>query len=110
MRRSAADTLGLLEYEKRVTKDGVIVLVKGSGDKEKSQTLEVDTDLEKARKGASKLRNFDREVNSLLKLVREKRKAYVMTGHGEMNDPDSVPPEIATCRSAIVRALRRACR
>ena len=80
----------------KVTKDGVIVLVKGSGDKEKSQTLEVDTVLEKARKGASKLRNFDREVNSLLlKLVREKRKAYVMTGHGEMNDPDSVPPEIA---------------
>jgi len=80
----------------KVTKDGVIVLAKGSGDKEKSQTIEVDTDLEKARKGASKLRNFDREVNTLLmKLVREKRKAYVMTGHGEVTDPDSVPPELA---------------
>jgi hypothetical protein len=79
----------------KVTKDGVIVIVKGSGDKEKSQTIEVDTDLEKARKGASKLRNFDREVNSqLMKLVREKRKAYVMTGHGEMTDPDSIPPEL----------------
>jgi hypothetical protein len=79
----------------KVTKDGVIVLVKGTGDKEKSQTLEVDTDIEKARKGASKLRNFDREVNTvLMKLVREKRKAYVMTGHGELNDPDSVPPEL----------------
>jgi hypothetical protein len=79
----------------KVTKDGVIVLVKGTGDKEKSQTIEVDTDIEKARKGASKLRNFDREVNTLLmKLVREKRKAYVMTGHGEITDPDSVPPEL----------------
>jgi hypothetical protein len=76
----------------KVTKDGVIVLAKGSGDKEKSGTIEVDTDLEKARKGASKLRNFDREVNTqLMKLVREKRKAYVMTGHGEITDPDSVP-------------------
>jgi hypothetical protein len=79
----------------KVTKDGVIVLVKGTGDKEKSQTIEVDTDIEKARKGASKLRNFDREVNTLLmKLVRDKRKAYVMTGHGEITDPDSVPPEL----------------
>jgi hypothetical protein len=78
----------------KVTKDGVIVIVKGSGDKEKSQTVEVDTEIEKARKG-SKLRNFDREVNTLLlKLVREKRKAYVMTGHGEITDPDSVPPEL----------------
>jgi len=79
----------------KVTKDGVIVLVKGTGDKEKSQTIELDTDIEKARKGASKLRNLDREVNTILmKLVREKRKAYVMTGHGEITSPDSVPPEL----------------
>jgi hypothetical protein len=79
-----------------VTKDGVIVLVKGTGDKEKSQTIEVDTDIAKARTGGGgKLRNFDREVNTvLMKLVREKRKAYVMTGHGEITDPDSVPPEL----------------
>lgn len=79
----------------KVSKDGVIVLVKGTGDKEKSQTIELETDIEKARKGASKLRNFDREVNSvLLKLVREKRKAYVLTGHGEITNPDSVPPQL----------------
>jgi hypothetical protein len=79
----------------KVTKDGVIVLVKGTGDKEKSGNIEVDTDLDKARKGASKLRNFDREVNTqLMKIVREKRKAYVMTGHGEITDPDSVPSEM----------------
>ena len=79
----------------KVTKDGVIVLVKGTGDKEKSQNIDVDTDIDKARKGSSKLRNFDREVNSvLMKLVRERRKAYVMTGHGEITDPESVPPEL----------------
>jgi hypothetical protein len=79
----------------KVTKDGVIVLVRGTGDKEKSQTIDVDTDIKKARTGASKLRNFDREVNTvLMKLVREKRKAYVMTGHGEITDPESIPPEL----------------
>jgi hypothetical protein len=72
----------------------MIVLVKGSGDAEKSQTIELDTDMDKARRG-SKLRNFDREVNTvLMKLVREKRKAYVMTGHGEITDPESIPPEL----------------
>lgn len=79
----------------KVTKDGVIVLVRGTGDKEKSQTIELDTEIEKARKGAGKLRNLDREVNSvLMKLVRDKRKAYVMTGHGEVNDPESVPVDL----------------
>jgi hypothetical protein len=79
----------------KVTKDGTIVLVRGKDDKEKSQSMDIDTDIEKARKGAGKLRNLDREVNTLLlKIVREKRKAYVMTGHGEMNDPDSVPPDL----------------
>lgn len=78
----------------KVTKDGMIVLVKGTGDAEKSQTIELDTDMDKARRG-SKLRNFDREVNTvLMKLVREKRKAYVMTGHGEITDPESIPPEL----------------
>jgi hypothetical protein len=79
----------------RVTKDGTIVFVRGTGDKEKSQNMEVDTDLSRARTSTGKLRNLDREVNSLLlKLVREKRKAYVMVGHGEINDPDSMPSEL----------------
>lgn len=78
----------------RVTKDGMIVFVRGTGDKEKWQTLEIDTDLARARTSTGKLRNLDREVNSLLlKLVRDKRKAYVMVGHGEINDPDSIPPD-----------------
>lgn len=85
----------------KVTKDGTIVLSRGKEDEatpekeEKFFTIEVDTDLEKARKGQSKLRNLDREVNSqLMKIIREKRKAYLVVGHGELNDPDSVPPDM----------------
>jgi hypothetical protein len=80
----------------KVTKDGMIVLVKGTGDKEKSATIELDTDIAKLRQaGNSKLRTFDREVNTqLLKLVREKRKAYLTINHGEASDPESIPSSI----------------
>jgi hypothetical protein len=102
---SATDKIQIEEHDRlvdaelagkyKVTKDGMIVLVRGQGDKEKSGTIEVETDLEKARKGAGKLRNFDKEVNAqLMKLVREKRKAYVIEGHGEMMDYNSVPPDM----------------
>jgi hypothetical protein len=78
----------------KITKDGTIVFVRGTGDKEKSHTLDVDTDIAKARTPASKLRNLDREVNTiLLKLMRDKRKAYLLVGHGEITDPDSIPAE-----------------
>ncbi len=79
----------------KVTKDGVIVLARGKDDKEKHFTIELtELDIDKARRG-SKLRTFDRDVNStLMKLMRDKRKAYVMVGHGEMNDPDSIPSEL----------------
>jgi len=74
-----------------VTKDGVVVMVRG----DKNEKLELDTDMERARRGKSKLRNLDREVNGkLLKLVREKRRAYFTVGHGEMTDPDSLDPSL----------------
>ena len=74
---------------------GQVVLVRGTGDKEKFESFDVEVDLDKERKTNSKLRNLDREVNkALLKLVREKRKAYLMTGHGEMNDAESIPPDL----------------
>lgn len=79
----------------KVVKDGTVVLLRGTGDKEKSQTLDIDPDITRARTSTSKLRNLDREVNSaLLKVLRDKRKAYLLVGHGEINDPDSVPAEI----------------
>ncbi len=109
----------------KVSKDGVIVLVrtkpaseppadptKAAEPDEKSQTLDIDTELEKARKGAGKLRNLDREVNAaLMKLVRDKRKAYVMTGHGEINDPDSLSPalreQLPEARTTMIKSILR---
>ncbi|HLL21313.1 MAG TPA: Gldg family protein, partial [Kofleriaceae bacterium] len=85
----------------KVQKDGVIVLARGQGEAEKFFAIEVDTELEKARKGAGKLRNLDREVNSqLMKLVRDKRKAYLVKGHGEITDPESVPADLKGGRIA----------
>ena len=78
----------------KVVKDGTIVLVRGAGDKEKSQVIDIDTDLTRARQSTGKLRNLDREVNAALgKVLRDKRKVYLLVGHGEVNDPDSIPAE-----------------
>ena len=85
-----------------ITKHGTVLIVKGSDlmlddpdtkKKAQSEKIEFGTDLEKERRSkTSKLRNLDREVNTaLLKLSREKRKAYITVGHGELNDYDSVP-------------------
>jgi hypothetical protein len=79
----------------KVVKDGTVVLLRGEGDKEKSQTIDIDPDISRARTSTSKLRNLDREVNStLLKVLRDKRRAYLLVGHGEFNDPESVPAEL----------------
>jgi hypothetical protein len=83
-----------------VSKDGVIMIAKGdlalddADPKAKAQVekIDIDPNIDQARRGKSnKLRTLDREVNAaLMKLVREKRKAYVTVGHGEINDYDSV--------------------
>jgi hypothetical protein len=90
-----ADTSLATKY--KVGKDGVVVIAKGTADKEKNYTIELDTDYEKMRRATgagAKLRNFDKEVNSILmKLVREKRKAYLTVGHGEYTDPSSIPED-----------------
>ena len=79
----------------KVVKDGTVVLLRGTGDKEKSQIIDIDPEISKARTSTSKLRNLDREVNTALtKLMRDKRKAYLMVGHGEINDPETVPGEL----------------
>jgi hypothetical protein len=104
---SASDKIQIEEHDRlgeetlaqkyKVSKDGTILMIRGTGDKEKTSTIEVDTDIEKARRATStnKLRNFDREVNKELRtLVSDKRKAYVTNGHGELTDPDTVPAEL----------------
>lgn len=91
----------------RVNKDGVVVLIRG----DKSETLELDVDFKRARaafRTNATLRNLDREVNTrLLKLVRERRKAYLTIGHGEINDPStidrSVPFEVPPRQVQVFR-------
>jgi hypothetical protein len=82
----------------KVGKDGVVVIARGEGDKEKHYTIELETDYEKARRATgsnAKLRNFDKEVNQILmKLVRDKRKAYLTVGHGEFTHGESLPGEM----------------
>ncbi|MEZ4400138.1 MAG: Gldg family protein [Kofleriaceae bacterium] len=84
-----------LAQKYQVQRDGTVVLVRAgddAGSAEKSGKFEVDTDYDKARRQTGKLRVLDQTVNTeLLKLVREKRKAYLTVGHAEINDPDSLP-------------------
>jgi len=108
----------------QVQKDGTVVLVRGdvtppatdaaipavAGAGEKSGKFDLDTDFDKARRQTGKLRVLDQTVNSeLLKLVREKRKAYLTTGHGEINDPDSLPPTMRgrypDAKSVVVKTI-----
>jgi hypothetical protein len=88
-----------------VSKHGVILITKGDlflddpDPKKKAPNERIDfveLDIEKVRRGKNnKLKNLDRDVNTaLLKLAREKRKAYLTVGHGEINDYDSVPSEL----------------
>lgn len=87
-----------------VSKHGVILLAKGDlaiddpdpAKKAKNEKIEVDIDLDKARRGkTSKLRTLDREVNAaLLKLTQERHKVYLTVGHGELNDYESVAPDV----------------
>ena len=83
--------------QKDPDKNGVIVIVRGEGPDEKSQTLELETNFENARRATNtkNLRTLDREVNTiLLKLVRERRKVYLTVGHGELNDRETLPADM----------------
>lgn len=72
---------GELAKKYRVSRDGVVVLVKG----EQSELITLDPELKNAR---NKLRTFDEEVQkAFLKVARGSRVAYLTTGHGELNDP-----------------------
>ncbi|HPH66059.1 MAG TPA: Gldg family protein [Kofleriaceae bacterium] len=88
----------------KVSKDGVAVIVRG----DKSEIVDVGTDMERERRSTGKLRNLDRDVNAaLLKVLRDKRKAYITVGHGELNDRGSLAPmlkdKIPERQSTIVR-------
>ncbi len=79
----------------QVQKDGTVVLIRGADKDEKTAKFDLDTDFEKARRQTGKLRILDQTVNTeLLKLLRDKRKVYLTVGHGEVNDPESLPAHL----------------
>ncbi len=104
----------------KVTKDGTVVLVRGEGEDAKSEKIELDTDIEKARRPVKTaattrptLRNLDAAVNAaLMKLVRDKRRAYLTVGHGELNDPDSLDStmrdKLPDARATVIKAILQA--
>jgi hypothetical protein len=77
-----------LALEHRVRTDGTVVFV--HGDKWESVQLTVDPEKAQRLSARMELRDFDRQVNTaLLKVVRARRKAYMVAGHGELNDENS---------------------
>ena len=46
-------------------------------------------------------------MNRLLKLVRDKRKAYFLIGHGEATDPDSIPAELKGKAERATTVIKR---
>lgn len=83
-----------LARDYKVSSAGTIVLVKKGKtdeDKGKSENIRISDDIKRARR--SELRELDGKVEkALLQLVRAKKIAYMTTGHGELNDPDSAGP------------------
>lgn len=71
----------------KVTRDGILVLARA----ENQQTVTIGTDLAKSR---ATLRKLDEEVHGrFVKLLREKKLAYLTMGHGELNDRSANQPE-----------------
>lgn len=76
-----------LAGELDVTRDGILVLARA----ENQQTVTIGTELAKSR---AALRKLDEEVHGrFMKLLREKKLAYLTTGHGELNDKAASQPE-----------------
>ena len=74
-----------LARDNRITQDGIIVIRR---DKLR-ETLFIGTDMAQAR---ARLRSLDGDFQkTLLKLVRERKVAYLTTGHGELNEAAQSP-------------------
>ncbi len=93
-----------------VQKDGTVVIVRGADAKAKHTKFEIDTDMDKHRRRDGKLRVLDQTVNTeLMKILRDKRKAYLTVGHGEINDPESLPShqrgQLPDARTQVVKSI-----
>lgn len=76
-----------LAREYSVTQEGTIVLVAG----ERRESIILGEEMNPSTR--SRLRTFDAEVQQrLMSLLREVRRVYFTTGHGELNDPALAGP------------------
>ena len=71
-----------LAKELKIRDNGTIALVRGEGEEQQVESIKIGEDFDGARRNLKKL---DEKVQeSLLKLTRGKKTAYVTVGHGEM--------------------------
>lgn len=71
-----------LAKELKVRENGTIALVKGEGEDQQVETIKIGVDFDSAKRNLKKL---DEKVQeSLLKITRGKKTAYITVGHGEM--------------------------
>lgn len=83
----------------RVSKDGIVTLVKG----DQHRNITLDDDIARAR---AKLRELDGEVQkAFMKIARAARTVYFTVGHGELNDPNARPKGVRDPFSQV-RAIR----
>jgi len=106
-----------LAEQYKVQKEGAVVLVRGEGEAAKSEKFDLDVAIDVARRpnktnnaDRPTLRSLDASVNAkLMKLVREKRRAYLTVGHGEINDPDSLDPTVRgkfpDARATVIKSI-----
>ena len=89
-----------LAKELRATKDGVIVLSRGTT----NHSIDIGTELEPAR---AKLKTLDRDFQEqLLKLAKARMTAYLTVGHGELTDqPRGAASDNPARTGNIVRTL-----
>lgn len=71
-----------LAEDLKVKENGNIAFVRGEGEDRKIETLKIGADFDSAKRNLKKLDEKVKE--SLVKLTRGKKTAYVTTGHGEM--------------------------
>jgi hypothetical protein len=110
-----------LADEHKVLNAGVVVLARGEGEARRFEKLDLGVDIDRARRpqrstaasAKPSLRTFDGAVNAaLMKLVRDKRRAYLAVGHGEINDPDSLPADVREklpdAKATVIKAILQA--
>ena len=90
-----------LAKELKVRENGTIALVRGEGDDQQVERVKIGEDFDSARR---KLKKLDEEVReALFKIARDKKTAYFVTGHGELDwaAGASLPDKVTTLKKIL---------